>query len=307
MDSLSGKSLESKNEMRKGLKRIAVLLCILLLSCIFLAGCSENVSTQSYMQADGDALITFLDTGQSNATLIQTSSGENVLIDTGDASSRNDLIEDLDELGVDTIDLLVITHWHLDHAGGAVQVIENFDVKEAWITDNLNSNKTTTKALEALDNYGVETVVPEVGDQLTIGDCVFTMVGPVEDYTDQNESSIVIRMTHGNNAFLFPGDMEDDATDTLVESGQDITCEVLLAPHHGSAYAVSDGFWRAVGSNLQIVVVECGVNNSYGHPHQEVLDYCSENGIDLYRTDEDGEIQILSTDSGVEVVYVEKG
>lgn len=285
------------------------LICLLFAALLFLlvlTGC-ESGQTASRTPADGETLVTFLDTGQSNATLIQPASGENILIDTGDTSSREELIQDLKDLGVDRIDLLVITHWHLDHAGGAVQVMENFPVDEVFMTDNVNSNKTTTKALETIQKDGIQATVPKVGESRTFGDTTFTVVGPVESYKDQNESSIVIRMTHGGDSFLFPGDMEGEATESLVESGQDLTTNVLLAPHHGSAYAVSEEFWDALGPNLDAIVVECGKNNKYGHPHKEVLQYAKEHQIPLYRTDEDGEIQITSNGNGVEVVYVEKG
>ncbi|MGI6109904.1 MAG: ComEC/Rec2 family competence protein, partial [Eubacteriaceae bacterium] len=237
-------------------KTLYVVVAVLLAAVLLLSGCSSSGSSGETAAAEDEAVITYLDTGQSNATLIQTGSGQNILIDTGDATTRKELIADLKGLGVQTIDLLVITHWHLDHAGGGKQVVENFDVKEAWVSDNVNTNATTTKTLQALDDKNVTTETPKAGETRTFGDCVFTVVGPVKSYDDQNNSSIVIRMTHGENGkFLFPGDMEEKAAEDMVASGVDLSTDVLLAAHHGSRDGSCEAFLNALGPDFKTAVI----------------------------------------------------
>ncbi|MFR8716648.1 MAG: ComEC/Rec2 family competence protein [Faecalibacterium prausnitzii] len=96
-----------------------------------------------------------------------------------------------------------------------------------------------------------------------------TMLGPVAQYDDTNDTSIVLRIDYGATSFLLTGDMEADAERDLVNSGANLKVDVLQVGHHGSSTSTSYVFLNAVLPEMGII--SCGVNNKYGHPHEETL------------------------------------
>ena len=118
------------------------------------------------------------------------------------------------------------------------------------------------------------------------------MLGPVAQYSDTNDTSIVLRIDYGSTSFLLTGDMEKTAETDLVNSGANLRAEVLQVGHHGSSTSTSYLFLNAVLPEMGII--SCGVNNKYGHPHEETLSILRDAGVDVYRTDLQGTITIGS-------------
>ena len=118
------------------------------------------------------------------------------------------------------------------------------------------------------------------------------MLGPVAQYSDTNDTSIVLRIDYGATSFLLTGDMEADAERDLVNSGANLKADVLQVGHHGSSTSTSYVFLNAVLPEMGII--SCGVNNKYGHPHEETLGvFLRDAGrVDVYRTDLLGTVAI---------------
>jgi len=110
--------------------------------------------------------------------------------------------------------------------------------------------------------------------------------------THTNDTSIVLRVDYGSTSFLLTGDMESDAERDLVNSGANLKADVLQVGHHGSSTSTSYIFLNAVLPEMGII--SCGVNNKYGHPHEETLSILRDAGVDVYRTDLLGAIVIGS-------------
>lgn len=91
---------------------------------------------------------------------------------------------------------------------------------------------------------------PEVGDSYAFGESSFTILSPARNYEDSNDCSIVLRLTHGSNTFLFTGDAEEEAENDMLASGMDLSADVLKVGHHGSHTSTSDAFLDAVSSHL---------------------------------------------------------
>ena len=120
----------------------------------------------------------------------------------------------------------------------------------------------------------------------------YHVYSPVAQYSDTNDTSIVLRIDYGSTSFLLTGDMEETAETDLVNSGANLRADVLQVGHHGSSTSTSYLFLNAVLPEMGII--SCGVNNKYGHPHEETLSILRDAGVDVYRTDLQGTITIGS-------------
>ena len=127
------------------------------------------------------------------------------------------------------------------------------------------------------------------------------MLGPNKLYSDSNNNSLVLKLQHGENTFLFTGDAEESAEKNLVETyggnteqrtAPSLEADVLKVGHHGSVTSTSELFLDAV--QPKFAVISCGRNNSYGFPHSETLKNLSIRNIQLFRTDEQGTITVTS-------------
>ena len=110
------------------------------------------------------------------------------------------------------------------------------------------------------------------------------MLGPVKEYEELNNLSLVLMVQHGNNRFLLTGDMEREAENDLVESGADLKADVLKVGHHGSESSTGYIFLREVMPTYGII--SCGKDNSYGHPHEDPLSRLRDAEVMVLRTDE---------------------
>jgi len=243
----------------------------------------------------GHLIINFLDIGQGDSILIQTPSDKIILIDGGPGTKilteLNEILPFLEK----SIDLMVLTHPHSDHIEGLVPVLKRYDVKAALIT---GVSYTNTYYEEFLENLRQEAdVYFAYADQdFDFGDGVYLdVIYPFESiagesFENVNNSSIVIRLTYGDNEILLAGDSEVEVEEKLLESGVILASDVFKASHHGSRTANSADFLEAISP--QTVVIQVSDDNSFGHPHQESLDVFEEIGAKVYRNDLDGRITL---------------
>ncbi|MEG1431983.1 ComEC/Rec2 family competence protein [Eubacterium sp.] len=271
-----------------------LLICLLVTLCLPLWGCSLlDEGTPSAPPATGEVRVTVLDVGQGDAICIQAGDGSTMLIDTGDTATKAQLVTDLKALGVTQLDYLVLTHAHADHIGGAQAVIEAFPIKKVLISPQAATSKVYTNTLKALQAKNIPTKRPAVGEAFTLGDAQFTSLGPAQDqYSDINNSSIVLRMTHGDKAFLFTGDMEALEEREILATGTDLSCDVLKAAHHGSDTSTTDPWLAACGPNLDTILISVGADNDYGLPGKRML--ARGETYRLYRTDLQGAVTVVS-------------
>jgi len=143
-------------------------------------------------------------------------------------------------------------------------------------------------------------ILPSTGQTYKLGDAEFTILGPVFEYEETNNTSIVLKLSYGGASFLFTGDAEKESEEDIVESGADLKCTVLKVGHHGSNTSSSYRF--IYEASPQVGIISCGKNNSYGHPNRETLDILEDADVDVYRTDQCGTI-ICRTD-GVNMEFV---
>lgn len=290
-----------KKRRKKKLPAVAVVGILLVTGCInlrdFMQDDTQGRANQALTTttANGEMDVTFFDVGQGDCTLIQTEE-ETMLIDAGNNHKGELVVQYLEDAGVKKLDYLVLTHPDADHIGGADNVIENVEVERVLMPKVTNDTMTYEEVIEDIELYGIEVIHPETEKVYTLGDAEFMILCPdvsVEKENDLNNASVGIKLIHGENSFVLCGDAEEESEHEMVrEFGSELECDVLKCGHHGSATASSQEFLEATDPTW--AVISCGEDNSYGHPHAEVLERLENDDVQTYRTDRLGTIRAVS-------------
>lgn len=249
--------------------------------------------------------IHYIDVDQGDCTLV-VCDGETLLIDAGENGHEQQVINYLNSVGVKKLDYIVATHQHSDHIGGIPEVLENFDadniIMPRLTEAQTPTNSTYTAFLKAIQNSDAKVIASKVGAEYTLGGAMFEIFGPVtNDAEDINNMSVVVKVTYGENTFLFTGDAETEEENEVIETGANLDCDVLHAGHHGSYTSSSKDFLSAV--TPEICIISCGADNDYGHPHDAALKRIKKHTEEIYRTDICGSIVISGDGSALFVTY----
>jgi len=239
-----------------------------------------------------DCYVDFIDCGQGDSSLL-VSDGVVTLIDASTRSEGEKVVDHLKKRGIEKINHFVLTHPHEDHIGGALVVLEAFDVENIYMKRPTAGTEPTSSVyinlLKKIKELGmmVHAVKPE--DTFESGAFDMTIFGPVDEYKDLNDQSIVLRAEYGKVSFIFTGDQEIPAEEELVSRfGKSLHSNVLKVGHHGSSTSSGNVFLDAVAP--EYAVISCGIDNSYGHPHKETISRFKKRNITYFRTDEMGTI-----------------
>lgn len=272
--------------MRNLSRRINILFLSLVILFSIIPGSDIHAMSKD---SKADAFwIEYIDVGQGDATLIQCD-GEYMLIDGGDPSSSSLIYTILRDKEIKKLKYIIGTHGDADHIGGLAGALNYAKVDEAYCSVKENDTRAFKSFLKYLDKQGKILRVPEAGDTLELGSAKVKILGPIYNSDESNNMSIVVRVTYGKTSFLFMGDAEtDEENDIIKKYKRNLNCDVLKVGHHGSASSTSTEFLNAV--KPEYAVISCGLDNSYGHPTQTVLDSITNKGAEIYRTDLQGDI-----------------
>lgn len=241
-----------------------------------------------------DLVVRFVDVGQGDATILEFPDGKTMLIDT--PTGKSEVVKStLRADGRSTIDWLVATHPDADHIGGLDGIISSMDIGSVWAPEANSSTQTYTRFLTSISNKGMGIEPAYAGRQIATGenysiDILWPQQGA--SYSEDNAYSVVIKVTYGENTFLFTGDAPVEAQNTCVDGHVD----VLKVSHHGSASGMSSTL--AAKLTPTIAVLSYG-KNSYGHPTQVVLDALSSVGAQVYGTYVHGTVTVVSNGKDV--------
>ncbi len=246
-------------------------------------------------KVEGDLTVHFIDVGQGDCQLIRTSS-KSVLIDCGEREYYPRVIEYLKAQEITRLDYVIMTHPHSDHAGGMSYILEEFDIGALIMPKVKDSMVPTTntymRILKAVESKKITLEYAEPNREYKLDDAKMTVLSPVNDYSDLNNYSVSVRLIHGENTFMFTGDMETKAENDVLQSGADVSAKVLKVGHHGSNTSTSQDFLDAVDPRYAVIGV--GDPNDYGHPNKETIDKLKSKNIEIYRTDQKGHIIFVS-------------
>ena len=272
-----------KNKNLKGIPAAIMLILALIGGFAERGNLMERMSGEPAQNiadtvATGQMKVTYLNVGQGDCTIIQTE-GHNAMIDAGNNHEGKDVVDYLNQQGIDKLDYLILTHPDADHIGGGDDVLDDIEK----------------------ENVPVEH--PKVGEEFGFGDATFTVLCPETDLVssdDTNDASVGIKLVHGENSFVMCGDASEKSESAMVKRfGSALECDVLKCGHHGSRTSTSEVFLKA--TNPTWAVISCGVDNSYGHPHQETLERLNNDDVQVYRTDLLG--TIIATSDGTNISW----
>jgi len=240
-----------------------------------------------------------IDVGQGDSFLIITPARKVVLIDAGPPEASQKVIGFLKGLGVASLDLAVATHPHADHIGGMVDVLTAFPVRVFVDSGQPHPTRTYTRMLETAQERVQHFVIARAGQSFRLDSGILLRIlGPSDPLlthvaeSEINANSVIAHLTFGRFRMLFTGDSETETEKRLLDSDQDISADVLKVAHHGSRYATTEPFLKAVGA--EAAIISCGAENDYGHPAQKTLDRLRKAKVTLYRTDLQGDIAVTS-------------
>ena len=238
-----------------------------------------------------DLAVYYLDVGQGDATLLVHDEVA-MLIDAG-RWQASDVVPFLRSRGVESLDLVVITHPHADHIGQFDQVMDAFDVEEVWWSGSATTSQTFERSIAALERSDARYEEPRSGDVASIGPLLLEVVNPPVgvDVGDLHDANLAVRITYGEVRFLFTGDAERATEARMVaEVSTTLAADILQLGHHGSRTSTTPAFLAAVDPS--VAIYSAGDGNSYGHPHGSVLDRLRDAGVSTYGTDVHGSITV---------------
>lgn len=239
--------------------------------------------------------VHYIDVGQADSTLLQfPAEGEDftILIDAGNWNG-NEVVNYLHSQNVSKIDIAIGTHPDADHIGQFDKVLNTFDVGEIWLSGNTNPSQTFQRMLSSIESNGADYYEPRMGETFEIGPLKIDVLYPKEISEKDNEESISLKLTYGEVRFVFTGDASKDHELKMLQSGFNLQADILQLGHHGSKTSTHPTFLSEV--KPKVAIYSAGLDNSYGHPHAEVVNLIQSKGIDLYGTDVHGTI-IVTTD-----------
>ena len=267
----------------------------------------ENANPSPTEETDTlpELTVHYINVGQADSTLLQFSDGGEdftILIDAGNWN-RTDVVNYLNKQNISDITIAIGTHPDADHIGQLDKVIAAFDVGEVWLSGNTSNSQTFQRLIHAIDQHNADYYEPRMGDEFEIGPLEIEVLYPETISENDNDESISLKLTYGDVRFIFTGDASTNDELNMLQSGMNLKGDILQLGHHGSSTSTHPRFLSEV--NPAVAIYSAGVDNSYGHPHEEVVKRIVDSGIKLYGTNVHGTI-IVTTDGNTYNVKTEK-
>ncbi|MDP3729604.1 MAG: MBL fold metallo-hydrolase [bacterium] len=233
----------------------------------------------------------FLDVGQGDSMLVAMPDDVQMIVDGGPPNGRaQSSLEKVLGLKDRYIDIVAVTHPQLDHYGGLIDIVKNFDVGVV-VTSNVTSENVSWKEFEkVIAERKIPRIILATGDAITYGDTRIDILSPgfYDRIKDINDMSLVMKIWHDGMTALLTGDIGADIERKLAQL-YDIDVDVLKVSHHGSKFSSDSTFLNAVTPAVSLIGVG---KNSYGHPTPQTLNRLARVGSQIYRTDIDGAVKI---------------
>lgn len=256
--------------------------------------------------------INFIDVGQGDSCLIRYK-GTNIMIDSGGSLSKNkdgkpyDIGENvlnnyLLNRGITILDYIMASHFDEDHSQGFVFLLKNMKVKNVIISEQYKTSSIYEQFKQICKKQNIQIIYVRSGDEIRIKDLAFKILHPKskENQISENplnNNAIVCMVKYKNRRILFTGDIEKVAENEMVkEYTNGLKADILKVGHHGSKTSTTKEFLDLI--NPSVALIGVGQNNKFGHPNEDVIKRLEEKNIQIYRTDEMGEISVIIDKNG---------
>ncbi len=255
----------------------------------------EETTTKSLEESTFE--VHFIDVDQGDSILV-ICNDEAMLIDGGPSDKSDVIYAYLKDKKIEHLKYIIATHPEEDHVGGLSGALNYATVDMAYTSKIDRSKEAFEEFQKNLEKQNVTLQIPSEGTTFSLGIASGIIMRP-KDLNKQN-ASLVVRVEFGDVSFLFMGDANSEEEQELINSGVDLKSTVLKVGHHGAEDSTSEAFMNMVMPKY--AVISCGQKNLYGHPTDAALNTLQTFGVELYRTDMQGNI-ICSSD-GYEVSFV---
>jgi len=244
--------------------------------------------------------LAFLDVGQGDSSLITTTRGKHILIDGGGSSGKGDFYYDVGgkitvpallNLGVWSIDTIIVSHIHEDHLEGLLKIIETFKTGKVILPDTPYESDISRSFLDLCKSKGIKIFYAKDGDKLVLDkNTEINFMFPeksliINSNSDENNNSLVALFSYKNFKVLYTGDIEKEGENRLLS--KNIKADIMKVPHHGSNTSTTKEFVETVSPKFSVISV--GKNN-FGHPGKEVIGRLEEKSHEIFRTDKNGAV-----------------
>lgn len=250
--------------------------------------------------------IYFLNVGQGDATYIKTPSGQDILIDGGPDNAVLTELGRVMSFSDREIDLVILSHPHADHITGLLEVLKRYKVDEVWETAVVHPSATYTSWQAEIKTQNIPEKFVSAGDEKIFDSVKIKVIYPLSSLEkttidNLNNASIVNRLEYNKFSTLFTGDAEGEVQKILLKSSENMSlyATVIKVAHHGSENGISEDFLKMV--RPAIAVISVGKDNKYGHPAVSVINLLKKYAIQIYRTDQNGTIEISSDGENYQV------
>lgn len=266
--------------------RILIVICLLL---IFGSLTDLNAVAQTTESIN----VTFLDVGQGDSSVISTSNGFDILIDAGPGTAGPTVLAFLTNHGIDSLEVIVISHNHEDHLGGLIDVLQSaISVGTIYYNGNTCTTQICQNVWAEMGNRGITPVTVTNGNTFVWDTLDAEIFNPQTSHTgDENEDSVVLDLSFFEDELLYTGDIGFGTETNLLNQSLLHSIDILKVAHHGSAYSTSTAFLTATSPVDSVISV--GADNTFGHPSSETLAQLTDSGTTIYQTDIDGDVNFI--------------
>lgn len=274
-------------------KAVFVILAALLAGNVLAWLAVSNLGRHKFLE------VSFFNVGQGDSVFIETPNGNQILIDGGpDANVLEKLSQEMPFYDR-TIDLIILTHPEKDHLSGLLEVLKKYKIINVLWTGITRKTPEYEEWQKLVKEEDAEIIIAKAGQRIILQDDPFIFIDILypsadiagKEFSDSNDTSVVAQLVFSSKSFLFTGDISQKIESGLIGESGILDSDVLKIAHHGSKTAFSPEFINAVSPEIAVI---CVGKNNYGHPSKEVLANLAQFGIQVLRTDKDGDIKFLS-------------
>ncbi len=248
--------------------------------------------------------VVFFDVGQGDSAFIKTPHGQDIIIDGG---PDNVVLGKIGEnMGIfnNDIELMILTHPHEDHVTGLVEVINRYEIERVIYSGIIYDSEIYKIFLEKIREEGAEIIIAKKSERIRMADDLYLeILYPNRNISENNinninDTSVVVRLVHGENSFLFMGDAESSVEREIWSNG--LSSQVLKVSHHGSKTNNAD-FLKMISPEYSVISV--GEKNRFGHPSVLVTNTLKNINSKVLRTDELGDLYFFSDGEDLRASY----